>query len=69
MEEKNAEERTLRLSEELLEKFASSLIELGKYEEALLPLGKLTASESASKEVIYSKGIVLLELGRTGRSS
>ena len=49
---------------ELLEKFAFSLIELGKYEEALLPLGKLTASESASKELLYGKGIVLLKLGR-----
>ena len=49
---------------ELLEKFAFSLIELGKYEEALLPLGKLTASKSASKETLYGKGVVLLKLDR-----
>ena len=50
--------------EELLEKYAFSLIELGRYDEALLPLGKLTASESASKEALYDKGVVLLKLGR-----
>ena len=43
---KGSSEENSALSEELLEKFASSLIELGRYEEALLPLGKLTASES-----------------------
>ena len=49
---------------ELLEKFASALIELGKSEEALLPLEKLARDGSASKEALYSRGITLLEIGR-----
>jgi len=50
--------------EELLEKFAFSLMELGRYEEALLPLGRLIANESAPKAALYGKGTVLMKLGR-----
>ncbi|WP_332882005.1 tetratricopeptide repeat protein [Methanosarcina horonobensis] len=39
-------------------------MELGKPEEALLPLEKLAREGSASKETLYDRGIALLELGR-----